>query len=413
MKILFIHPTGNQNVREAAKGLQKAGLLGLFVTSIAVFRGTVLYRVGKFRPFSELHKRVFDAVLHPLTKVFPFKEGGRLFSSKFGFNKLIKHEKGFFCVDSVYRSLDKKVSNRLKLWKQKYDIGVVYGYEDGCAYSFEKARVLNMRCIYDLPTGYWRAARDLLKSETERRPEWADTITGFYDSGNKLKRKDTELLYADTVIVASTFTADTLKYCPNSLPPVKVIPYGFPEVFDGRIYPDFNDQRKIKLLFVGKLSQQKGIADLFEAVNELSNLFELTLIGAKANRNIYLESELKKHSYLPPLPHPEVLQQMRQHDILIFPSLFDGFGLVMTEAMSQGTPVIATERSAGPDLIKHGRNGWLFRAGDACGLKTLLLQIAEQPLQISTAGKAAMETARQRPWAVYGRELAEAIKIFS
>jgi glycosyltransferase involved in cell wall biosynthesis len=41
---------------------------------------------------------------------------------------------------------------------------------------------------------------------------------------------------------------------------------------------------------------------------------------------------------------------MRVNDVLVFPSLFDGFGMVITEAMSQGTPVIVSERSAGPGL---------------------------------------------------------------
>ena len=52
---------------------------------------------------------------------------------------------------------------------------------------------------------------------------------------------------------------------------------------------------------------------------------------------------------------------MREHDVFVFPSLFEGFGLVITESMSQGTPVITTDRTAGPDLIKNDENGWLLK----------------------------------------------------
>jgi len=100
---------------------------------------------------------------------------------------------------------------------------------------------------------------------------------------------------------------------------------------------------------------------------------------------------------------------MKQHDILLFPSLFEGFGLVITESMSQGTPVITTERTAGPDLINHDENGWLIEAGSTEGLIASIEDAIRRPAQIVDAGKAAMETARLRPWEVYGKELAASI----
>ncbi len=100
---------------------------------------------------------------------------------------------------------------------------------------------------------------------------------------------------------------------------------------------------------------------------------------------------------------------MREHDVFVFPSLFEGFGLVITEAMSQGTPVITTDRTAGPDLIEHGRNGWLIEAGSTPALQAAIEELLHHPQQIASTGKEAMETARQRPWEVYGRELAKAV----
>jgi glycosyltransferase involved in cell wall biosynthesis len=101
---------------------------------------------------------------------------------------------------------------------------------------------------------------------------------------------------------------------------------------------------------------------------------------------------------------------MREHDVLIFPSLYDGFGLVITEAMSQGTPVIATDRSAGPDLIKNDINGWLVEAASTQALQTAIEKLINRPETIADAGLAALETARSRPWIVYGQELSTAIK---
>lgn len=101
---------------------------------------------------------------------------------------------------------------------------------------------------------------------------------------------------------------------------------------------------------------------------------------------------------------------MREQDVLVFPSLFEGFGLVITEAMSQGTPVITTNRTAGPDLITHGENGWLIDAGSTDTLQAAIEELIFKPSVIAEVGHAAMETASKRTWDVYGLELVEAIK---
>ena len=122
-----------------------------------------------------------------------------------------------------------------------------------------------------------------------------------------------------------------------------------------------------------------------------------------------LDRELAKHRWIPSLPHDKVLAEMRAHDVLVFPSLFEGFGLVITEAMSQGLPVVTTERTAGPDFIKHGENGWLIKAGSTSGLTRQLEVLVRDRQPVDDAGQRARETAAARPWSVYGSELAMAV----
>ncbi|GAT63253.1 glycosyltransferase family 4 protein [Paludibacter jiangxiensis] len=409
MKIIISHPTGNSNVREAVDGLTKANILFKFYTCIAVFPETVLFKLGSISYLKELRRRKFNPNLRSMTNTYPWREIGRLFALKVGWQKLIEHESGVFSVDAIYHSLDNYIATNIQRTCKTNTISGIYAYEDGAEYSFSIAKQIGLDCFYDLPTGYWRASRALLHEEIERKPDWADTFTGFKDSEIKLKRKDKELSLADVVFVASKFTADTLKTYPGKLPPVKIIPYGFPPVFEHREYEGFEKMRKIKLLFVGKLTQQKGLADLFDAIKGLEQYVELTLVGPKPIQNIKLNHELTNHHYLKTLPHDEILLLMRKHDILVFPSLFDGFGMVITEAMSQGTPVIASDRSAGPDLIKHGENGWIISAGIPSTLRVMIEQIIETPEILEKVGRAAMESARKRPWRVYGKELANAI----
>ncbi|WP_017733604.1 glycosyltransferase family 4 protein [Nafulsella turpanensis] len=408
MKLILSHPTGNANVRAAADGFYKADHLSRFYTSVAVFSGSFLDNIGALKPLAEVRRRSFNMDLKPVTKVSPWLEFGRIVASKAGLSELVRHEKGILSIDAVYQDIDKRVAASLK-YAIKEGIGAVYAYDDGALNSFRTAKKLGVKCLYDLPTGYWRAARELLEKEKDRWPDWVSTITGFKDSVYKLSCKDEELRLADAIFVASRFTANTLQYYPGPLAPIHVIPYGFPAVYAKREYLRAA-RRRLKVLFVGKLSQQKGVADLFAAVEGFQNFIDLTLVGHKACNNCKaLDVALEKHTWIPSLPHKDILKLMRENDLLVFPSLFDGFGLVITEAMSQGTPVITTERTAGPDLIEDGCNGWLVSAGSVSTLRNAIEKLLLRPKLIAETGRAAMESARIRPWEVYGQELAKAL----
>lgn len=407
--VILSHPTGNANVRAAAYGLIEAELLSDFRTSIASFPGSIIDKMSAFGPLAEIRRRRFDSSLMEFTRTWPWFEAGRLLASKAGFRNLTKHETGIFCIDAIYRNFDKYVASSIK-HAIKLKVNTVYAYEDGAQFTFKEAKSYGLNCFYDLPIGYWRTARRLLENERILKPEWAPTLTGFRDSDLKLARKDEELRLADRIFVASQFTANTLKDYPGNLAPIEVIPYGFPAIVKNRSYSVSANRGPLKLLFVGGLSQRKGIAELFAAVDALKHHVVLTVVGQKASYDCpALDAALAKHRWIPSLPHAEILKIMQAHDVLVFPSLFEGFGLVITEAMSQGTPVITTNRTAGPDLIEHGNNGWLIEAGSAIALQTALENLIGQSELIKRVGRAAMETASYRPWEVYGRELVNAV----
>jgi len=408
MKLVLSHPTGNANVRAAAIGFLEAGILDCFYTAIATFPGNIFDLVSSIGPFSDFNRRRFDPLLKDYTRKYPWLELGRHFASGVGLKNLLKHEKGIFSIDAVYKNLDRHVAADLEK-KAKRGINTVYAYEDAGVYSFRKAKSLGLQCYYDLPIGYWRSARKLLEPEKGKWPEWIPTLTSFEDSEEKLLRKDQEIKLADKIFVASQFTANTLKDFEGILPPIEVISYGFPPVTINREYSAISG-RPLKLLFVGGLSQRKGIANLFEAVETFGKHVELTVVGAKPNINcIPLEAALRKHRWIPSLSNKEVITLMKGNDVLVFPSLFEGFGLVINEAMSQGTPVITTDRTAGPDFIKHKENGWLIEASSTDALRRAIEELLINPEKISIVGRNAMETASIRPWTVYGKELAEAV----
>jgi glycosyltransferase involved in cell wall biosynthesis len=334
-----------------------------------------------------------------------------MLASRLHLTRFSRHETGIFSIDAIYRGVDNIVARRLSNNPKSFN--GVYAYEDEALETLTAAKKHNLPGIYDLPIGYWRTARKLLEGEFERMPEWASTLTGFKDSTEKLNRKDAELAMATKIIVASSFTASTLKDFPGKLAAPIVVPYGFPMVrkeSELKSRGPVTKEKPLRLLFVGGLSQRKGIADLFAAVKILGAAVSLTVIGNKFAADCpALDRELARHRWIPSLAHEQILEEMRTHDIFVFPSLFEGFGLVITEAMSQGTPAVTTERTAGPDLITHGENGWLVKAGSTESLVQQLEQLVIKPEMVRAAGIQARTTAAARPWSTYGRDLAAAI----
>lgn len=408
MKILISHPTSNECNRAATYGLLEAGMLARFHTSVATFPGDVLEKLSSAGPFTALSRRSLNKKLKPFTSTWPWMEIGRQVALKAGLKSLVKHEKGLLSVDSIYQNFDRRVAADL-IKSKLHGTAAIYAYQDGALHSFRKAKTLGIKCFYDLPIGHWRTARNLLKIEQERWPDWTPTLTGLMDSDIKLARQDEELRLADQIFVASRFTADTLKDFPGILSPIQVVPFGFPETAKNREYHKAGS-RPLKLLFVGGLSQRKGLADLFAAVESFGKHVELTIVGLKTTNECRpLNEALAKHRWIPTLPHQQVLELMQKNDVLVFPSLFEGFGLVITEAMSQGMPVITTERTAGPDLITHDHDGWLIKAGSTIALQEAIEQLLIHPEKLAYAGIEAMQTAIKRPWEVYKKELTEII----
>jgi len=404
--LIFTHPTGNANVRHAALGLFRAGLLAEFWTCLNFQAPALLDRLLPVRVASQLRRRAYPQELARAIHTRPFHEVVRLFAPKFGLPGLVQHETGRFSVDAVYRALDQAVARRLR----SGDFSGVYAYEDGAEYSFREARRRGLRTLYDLPIGYWRVARTLLMEEAEREPEWAATLTGNRDSEEKNARKDAELALADVVFVASSYTCRTLGEAADFKGTVMVVPYGAPVYQPALPVAAPAPGKKLRVLFVGSLGQRKGLSYLFAACHAVRSAVTLTVIGQKpAEPCAALDRELKSVRWIPSCPHPQVLAEMAAHDVFLFPSLFEGFGLVLLEAMAMGLPVITTAHTAGPDLIHEGVEGFIVPIRDSAAIAAHLERLHREPARLAEMSRRARLRAREFTWQNYEETLAAGV----
>ena len=412
--IIQLHPTGNSYVRHTALGLEEAGLLAEFWTCVNWNADSTWARLLPAKLTRQLARRTFPPEIRDKIHLFPLREVVRLLAPSLKLSALTKHESGMFSVDAVFRALDARVERRLRA-ADKLKLRAVYAQEDGALRSFGRARRQGLNCFYDLPIGYWRAGRAIYDEERELAPQWAQTLVGTRDSARKLERKDREIALSDLIFVASSFTRSTLQMAPDSanvLARTHVFPYGAPCALETLPPPRANNS-VLKVVFVGSLSQRKGLSYLFEAVEKLGQSVELTIIGRKIDAECApLDAALARHRWIESLPHDEVLSEMRAHDVLVFPSLFEGFGMVITEAMSQGLPVITTPHTAGPDVIENGRDGFIVPIRSSADIAEKLTFLRENPDELNAMKIAAWNKAKTLSWENYRRGQSDLMRAF-
>jgi starch synthase len=406
--MILCHPTGNTNVRNVLRALADDAQLNAYQTTIAAFSSGFWPRVSSLPGLGEIRRRSYDDDLRPFVRTAPMRELVRLASLRLGLHQLVRKEASPLSVERIYESTDRKAAARMHSEK----VRACYSYEDGALHTFRAARAAGKKCFYDLPIGYWRAARKILGEEAERRPEWLPTMPGLTDSPGKLARKDDELRLADRIFVPSTFTRMTLAMCPFPIAPVDVIPFGA----DDALAPIASSDPKpnggaLRVLFVGGLSQRKGIADLFEAVAILGAHVDLTVIGRKTGEVCApLDSALVQHRWIESLPRERILAEMRAHDVFVFPSLFEGFGLVITEAMSQGLPVITTAHTCGPDVLTEGEDGFIVPIRDPQAIAEKLELLHRDRERLAAMSQAAQKKAVSLTWESYREGLIAVVR---
>jgi glycosyltransferase involved in cell wall biosynthesis len=359
MKVVLSHPTGNANVRAVLSGLSEQQMLHEFYTTLAVFPGGMLSRFADLTALSDIKRRSYESSLEAKTRLWPFREMSRLLSSKVKLQALIKHEKGKFSTDSVYKSLDNRVASKMTDFA-KHKVDAIYAYEDCALESFKKAKQRGITCIYDLPIAYWRTMRTLMNEESERLPAWKSTMLAeLTDSQRKLDRKTLEMELADIVVTPGSFVAGSL---PDFAKDKKIIvaPFGSPKASPLALNKIPNPGRPLRVLFAGSLGQRKGLGDLFAAVKMLNTRkIELVVLGSLLEDLSFYKKQLPDFTYAPTRPNQQVLQLMASCDVFCLPSIVEGRALVMQEAMSQGLPLIITPNTGGEDLVIEGKTGFL------------------------------------------------------
>jgi len=387
-RFVVSHPTGNTFVRALLTQLNTQNQLEKFFTTIGAGK-----EANSLTSAFSGEKRKYTIPDKKISRQW-VPEVARLLSKG-------DQEKKRRRVDLSYQALDHKVSLALS----NYSSQILHTYEDGCSDSFTRAKQLGMQCSYELPIAHWATVRRLLSEEAERYPQWEPTLESTREPEEKLFRKEEELRLADRITCPSQFVLDSIPLEIRQKTPCQISPFGSPPCEPD----DFERSLKndtLKLLFVGSMSQRKGLADLFEAMKLLKReLVSLSILGQPSMPMEFYRKQFAAFEYFPPCSNHKVREIMKAHDALVLPSIVEGRALVQQEALSCGLPIIVTPNAGGEDLVEESITGHLVPIRSPEKIAEAIRAMIENRNLKEEIHKLCQKKATQYTWANYAQNI--------
>jgi glycosyltransferase involved in cell wall biosynthesis len=391
--VALIHP-GTQYSAQLAHQLTRVGVLAEFWTGVAVSENGLLgpwLQRGATNPLAQLvSRRIIRGVPAGRIHLRPWHEiiavsRQRLLGHE---PQVVWHRRNA----AFQRALPDEVLRRNDL---------VIGFDTSGWILAERCAALGRTFVLDQSIGHPSAKVAVYDAVRREFPEW----------GHELEQRRPETLAAENqehalatrVVASSSFTKRTLVEHGVAAEKIVVNPYG---VDISRFTPGPRVERAarpLRFVFVGQVSARKGIPLLLDVWSRLAPPdSELWLIGYVAPRAVPLVTGLRGVVVKGLVSRFDLPGLLRECDVLVLPSYFEGFAQVMPEAMASGLPVIATESSGAADLITDGADGFVIPTGDRAALQDRLQFFLRHPERVAPMGRAARQKAELFTWTAYG-----------
>jgi starch synthase len=244
------------------------------------------------------------------------------------------------------------------------------------------------------------------------RPWKAEQLGGGYALSGWAERIAIEA--ADAVVAVSGAMREDILNCYPVLDPAKV--HVVHNGIDTGLYrPDRGtdvlnriglDPDRPYILFVGRITRQKGVPHLLRAVRDIDPAAQVVLCAGAPDtpeidrefRDLFQElSRVRAGVHWIPqmLPRPEVIQLLTHAAAFVCPSVYEPLGIVNLEAMACGTPVVASRVGGIPEVVDDGKTGVLVPVDDdfETGLAQALDSVLGDPDTARRMGEAGRERA--------------------
>jgi alpha-maltose-1-phosphate synthase len=388
MKVLLLHP-GTQYSAKLALQLNRLGLLNKFITGIGFTPSDWLWRIAPAALKRKLANRILDASITPDQVINIF------WPELIAWFRLNKNQS----MEKVLYERNRQFQNAISSRFLKESDSII-GFDTSSWIVAGEAKRLSKPFFHDQSIAHPIEKLSIFENLRTQYPEWIEDIPEKESPLLQLEKEEHDL--ATAIVVASTFTRNSLIKAGVSSSKIRMNPYGVGHEFFFR--KTNNGNIKTRFVYLGTLGARKGLPFLLESWidGELYQKAELWLAGPASEVAIKAVDKVPGVRYLGRLPFNKIPSLLDSCDALVFPSFFEGFGQVILEAMAAGLPVITTDATAGPDIIENGWDGFCFPAGQRVALSNSLITLATDQRLCHEMGTRAREKARAFSWESYG-----------
>ncbi len=285
---------------------------------------------------------------------------------------------------------------------------ILVGWSGFSKESFLKAKNYNCLKILERGSSHIKFQESLLKDEYLKIG-----IKPKIPSKKMIDKEMQEYDLADYIFVPSQFVKDSfLKYGIDEKKIVK-IPYGV----DLKEFEKFNNSKKtkekFKIISVGTVCIRKGSHHLIKAFDEISlPNSELIFVGPiDKEMNFIIEKFSKKKNiiFFGKKDQDKLKYYYNESDLFILNSIEDGFGMVISQAMACGLPVISTDNTGGSEIIDNNINGYIIPVGNNEILKEKIKELYLNKKKLKIMGlNAYKKSLTSLSWENYGNKIFDA-----
>lgn len=402
MKFLLGSMPHNRHIQNVALSLHEAGWLGLFFTSGADHfqdpTGRLLRAAAGQAGFSKkMSRRRIETVPKDMVRSVWLWEAARLTAARLA---------GPVAEDWLWEKGERSFDRRCAALMRSAEYDAFFGVEFGCIRTLEVCRAANKPSVAAFVSPHHSFRSRWVDAEYAKFPELMTPQRKTF-----LRRRaardallDAEAGLAGFIHTNSALTTRSLVEA--GFPAAKMIeaPLGSPPAAQT---PSTPPPGPVRFLCAGLVSVHKGAHYLLEAWDRAGGVrgAELHFYGRCDLPERYLRRFASKVVFHGSVSPSEIVEAYRSASFLVFPTLCDGAGMVVMEAMAQGLPVITTPNAGAHEFVREGENGFLVPPADAAALADVLARCASEGNSRPDRRRAAWETARNWTWGHYRRTL--------
>jgi len=301
------------------------------------------------------------------------------------------------------------VARRIEKLAGQFDI--IHTWPLGALETLKTAARLGIPTLLERPNAHTGFAMEVVQKECARMGVPLPPEHEHAYNAEKLRKEEEEYTLATGLLCPSAFVVKTFLDKGFGMQQLVRHSYGY----DERVYYH-NDKaqdpkRGLTMVFVGVCAVRKGLHYALEAwLRSPASKDGIFLIAGE-----FLPAYREKLA--PMLSHPsvkvlghrnDVPELMRKSDLLILPSIEEGFGLVIAEAMASGCVPLASE--ACTEICSHMKTGLMHRIGDVEALTQHITMLHENRILLKGLRTACLEAAPGLTWAAAGKVLLEAYR---